>query len=205
MLRRRKILLALTVIIVPASLASTIGYAMHLRSDALRDRLAADLSQLIDLNLEVGSITPLSLSSRRFNNISVRLPPQGTQIAEFASVEKAEKSEKRWMEKFGEWKSVVHVHGWNPAGKAVWEISVMEPGEHCVHLTYAGEGRLVWKVSVQGGEQIQNQQNSSHNYQEFPIGWINFPRPGQYRVAVSCLEGAKETASLKAIRLVPVR
>ena len=29
----------------------------------------------------------------------------------------------------------------------------------------------------------------SHNYQEFPIGWMNFPKPGKYQVSVSCLEG----------------
>ncbi len=80
-------------------------------------------------------------------------PNIGTEIlAEFASVEGAEKSEKRWMEKFGEWKSVVRVHDWSPDGKAVWEVNVLKPGEYCVHLTYAGEGRLVWSVNVEGGE-----------------------------------------------------
>lgn len=132
-------------------------------------------------------------------------PNMGTEIlAEFASAEEAEKSEKRWMEKFGEWKSVVHVHDWKPGGKAVFEVNVLKPGDYCVHLTYSGEGRLVWGVDVEGGEHIQNQQNSSHNYQEFPIGWINFPNPGRYKIAVSCLEGELQTASLKAIRCIPV-
>ena len=89
-------------------------------------------------------------------------------------------------------------------GKATWEVDVLEPGDYCVHLTYAGEGRLVWGVDIEGGEHIQNQQNSSHNYQEFPIGWMNFPKPGKYQVSVSCLEGETETASLKAIRFAPV-
>lgn len=132
-------------------------------------------------------------------------PNIGTEIlAEFASVEGAEKSEKRWMEKFGEWKSVVRVHDWSPDGKAVWEVNVLKPGEYCVHLTYAGEGRLVWSVNVEGTERIQNQQNSSHNYQEFPIGWIQFATPGRYRVEVSCLEGNLQSASLKAIRFAPI-
>ncbi len=124
-------------------------------------------------------------------------------LAEFATVEGAEQEEKRWMEKFGEWKGVVHVQQWQPGGKATWEVQVLKPGDYCVHLTYAGEGRLVWGVDVEGGEHIQNQQNSSHNYQEFPIGWINFPAPGKYRVSVSCLEGETKTASLKAIRFAP--
>lgn len=133
-------------------------------------------------------------------------PNVGTEIlAEFATVKEVEQSEKRWMEKFGEWKSVVHVHDWKQGGKAVWEVNVLKPGDYCVYLTYSGEGRLVWGVDVEGGEHIQNQQNSSHNYQEFPIGWITFPTPGEYKISVSCLEGELQTASLKAIRCVPVQ
>jgi alpha-L-fucosidase len=125
-------------------------------------------------------------------------------LTEFATVTGAKQAEKRWMEKFGEWKSVVRVHHWQPNGKATWEVNVLEPGDYCVHLTYSGEGRLVWGVDIEGGQHIQNQQNSSHNYQEFPIGWIEFPKPGRYQVSVSCLEGNMETASLKAIRFAPI-
>jgi alpha-L-fucosidase len=132
-------------------------------------------------------------------------PNIGTEIlAEFAEVDGAELSKKRWMEKFGEWKSVIHSHSWQPGGKAVWEVEVLEPGDYNIELTYAGQGRLVWGVDVVGGQHIQNQQNSSHNYQKFPIGWINFPKAGKYNVSVSCLEGSLSEASLKAIRLVPV-
>ncbi len=132
-------------------------------------------------------------------------PNSGTEIlAEFAVVEGAKLSKKRWMEKFGEWKSVIHAHDWKSGGKAVWEVEVLEPGDYNVSLTYAGEGRLVWGVDVEGGEHIQNQQNSSHNYQEFPIGWINFPKAGIYKVGVSCLEGGSKTSSLKAIRFMPL-
>ena len=135
-------------------------------------------------------------------------PNQGTEIStEFATVEGAEKSEKRWMEKFGEWKGTIHVHGWKPdeTSSAVWNVDVLEPGDYNVDLTYAGEGRIVWGVDVEGGEHIQNQQNSSHNYQEFPMGWINFPTAGRYKVGVSFLEGNAEKASLKSIRLSPAR
>ena len=83
-------------------------------------------------------------------------------------------------------------------------ISLATPGEYRVDLTYAGEGRLVWRVSVNGGDSIQNQQNASHNYQRFPIGWLRFPKPGRYQVNVSCTEGDTQTASLKAIRFTPI-
>ena len=125
-------------------------------------------------------------------------------LAEFASVENAEKSEKRWMEKFGEWKGVVHAHNWEQGGKAIWELDVIQPGDYNVSLTYAGKDRLVWAVEVEGGERIQNQQNSSHNYQEFPIGWINFPEPGRYKVSAACIEGEIADASLKAITFEPI-
>ncbi len=74
-----------------------------------------------------------------------------------------------------------------------------------VDFTYAGEGRLVWGVKVEGGQSIRNQQNSSHNYQSFPIGWLNFPEPGRYKVSASCLEGNTDTAALKAIRFNLIR
>ncbi|WP_404307370.1 alpha-L-fucosidase [Neorhodopirellula lusitana] len=132
-------------------------------------------------------------------------PNLGVEIhAEFASVAQASKSEKRWMEKFGEWKGTVHVHDWKAEGRASFEVEVLEPGDYNVSLSYAGEGRLVWGVTIEDGEHIQNQQNSSHNYQEFPIGWMNFPEPGKYTLNVSCLEGNLDSASLKTIRIEPI-
>ena len=132
-------------------------------------------------------------------------PAIGTDIlAEFAAVTGATQEGKRWMEKFGEWKHVVQVTDWQPDGRATWEVDVLAPGDYQVDLTYAGEERLVWGVSVDGGDRIQNQQNASHNYQRFPIGWLEFPKPGRYQVSVSCLEGNTQTASLKAIRFTPI-
>jgi alpha-L-fucosidase len=125
-------------------------------------------------------------------------------LAEFAEVEKIKKTRKRWMEKFGEWKAVVHAHGFEEGGNASWEIDVHQPGEYNVSLTYAGTGRLVWRVEIEGGEKIQNQQNSSHNYQTFPIGWVNFPKAGRYTVSAKCIDGDIPSASLKAIHFEPM-
>ena len=124
--------------------------------------------------------------------------------AEFSAAEGAEVSNHRWMEKFGEWKSEYPVTKWQPDGKAVWEVNVLVPGDYEVALTYTGEGRLVWGVDVVGGEHIQNQQNASHNYQQFPIGQLNFPKPGKYKVAVSCLDGNIQSAKLRSIHLLPL-
>ncbi len=132
-------------------------------------------------------------------------PELGVEIlAEFCEVEGVQKKEKRWMEKFGEWKGAVRAFDWEEGGKAIWEVEVLSAGDYNVDLTYVGEGRTVWGVQVVGGERIQNEQNASHNYQEFPMGWLNFPKAGKYQVAVSCMEGDFEKAGLRAIRFTPV-
>jgi alpha-L-fucosidase len=127
-----------------------------------------------------------------------------TILAQFAEVAGAKQEAKRWMEKFGEWKHVVRVWQWAEGGKASWEVDVLNPGYYNVDLTYSGEGRIVWGVDVAGGQHIQNQQNSSHNYQKFPIGWISFPEAGRHTVSVSCLEGDLAQASLSAIHFTPL-
>lgn len=125
-------------------------------------------------------------------------------LVEFAEVTGAEKKQKRWMEKFGEWKRIIEAVDYSDGGKVTWDVDVLRAGDYNVDLTYAGEGRLVWSVQVEGGQAIQNQQNSSHNYQSFPIGWINFPKPGRYKVSVSCIEGDLKSASLKGISFTSV-
>ena len=125
-------------------------------------------------------------------------------LSEFATVKGAKKETKQWMEKFGEWKHTNQISEWEPDSAATWEVNVLKPGSYQVDLTYAGEPRLVWSVAVEGGETIQNQQNASLNYQSFQIGWLNFPKPGKYRVNVSCIEGNTKTASLKSISFTAI-
>jgi alpha-L-fucosidase len=125
-------------------------------------------------------------------------------VSDFAAIRGAKAEKKGWMEKFGEWKHILQVTEWQPEGKATWQVDVLEPGDYQVDLTYAGRGRLVWQAAVEGGQVIRNQQNASHNYQRFPIGWLNFPQRGRYQVSVSCLEGNVSEASLKAIHFKPI-
>jgi alpha-L-fucosidase len=129
------------------------------------------------------------------------LDPENTTVIQalFANVKGATQEQKQWMEKFGEWKHVEQITDWKEGSTATWEVDVLIPGNYQVDLTYSGEGRLVWAVAVQGGQCIRNQQNSSHNYQTFENGWLNFPSVGRYQVDVSCIEGNTKTASLAAI------
>jgi alpha-L-fucosidase len=111
---------------------------------------------------------------------------------------------KRWMEKFGEWKSVHNIHHWEQGSKATWTVNVIKPGNYLVELTYAGSGRLVWAVDSDEGRHIQNQQNSSHIFNSYPIGWLKFDKAGKHKVSVSLLDGDPLQSELAAIKFTAI-
>ncbi len=132
-----------------------------------------------------------------------------TLLADFAKVTNAAKSKTRWMEKFGEWKHAVQVGDFAADGRATWEVEVLEPGYYQVDLTYRGPGRIAWAVEVDGVGRIQNEQNGSHNYQRFPMGWVHFPEAGRHELHVAPVEDSGRVnkvmsdtpPSLKAVHL----
>ena len=119
--------------------------------------------------------------------------------AEFVNVSSAEKKEKRWMEKFGEWKHITQVSKWGKDGKAEWNVNVAKKGYYQVDLNYSGEGRLVWKITTDEGNQIQNQQAATEKYVNYPMGVLEFKTPGKHKITVSLVEGNPETSSLKSV------
>lgn len=124
--------------------------------------------------------------------------------AYFAQAEKCDLKKKQWMEKFGEWKTIMQVEKWTKESKATWTVDVLKPGNYLVELQYAGEGRLAWKIETSEGESIQNQQNSSAIYAFHPFGWVSFKTAGKKTITVSLLEGKFEKESLQGIKLTPV-
>ncbi len=124
--------------------------------------------------------------------------------ADFAAVRGCKQSYKQWMEKFGEWRHRSQISQWEPEGTASWAVTVIEPGSYRVDLTYAGTGRLVWRVQVEDGQSIENQQGASHIYGRFPIGQIHFDSPGRRCVYVSLVDGDPQMASLAEIHFSPV-
>jgi alpha-L-fucosidase len=132
-------------------------------------------------------------------------PELTTEItAHFAELENCNLQEKRWMEKFGEWKRNHNIHEWEDDSKAMWEINVLEAGVYMIELKYAGSGRLVWSVESDEGRKIQNQQNSSHIFTSYPIGWMRFDTPGKHTVSVRLIEGDPISSELTSIKFTPI-
>lgn len=125
-------------------------------------------------------------------------------LVEFATAENAVKEEKRWMEKFGEWKHMTQVSNWEKNGTATWEVDVAEPGAYRLELTYRGEDRPVWRITTDEGASLQNEQAASSVYHSYPFGILEFKTAGKHKIHVSLVDGNPETSSLAGIHLSPV-
>lgn len=119
----------------------------------------------------------------------------------FAEATGANKSRVAWMEKFGEWKHATQVGKWEQDGRAVWMVNVLEPGEYKVALRYKGKGRPVWKITLDQGPMIQNQQAATDKYQEYPMGVLKIDKAGEHKIEVALVDGDREAASLESIKL----
>jgi len=129
-------------------------------------------------------------------------PQQATTLdALFASTDKCEKNTRQWMEKFGEWKHADVISQWKENGKAMWTVDVLQPGYYQSSLSYAGKGKLVWKIAQSENNFIQNQQGATEAFAWYPIGWIRFDKPGRYTISVSLEEGNKENLALTGLKL----
>ncbi|AWW32737.1 alpha-L-fucosidase [Echinicola strongylocentroti] len=122
----------------------------------------------------------------------------------FAQADDVTIEDKKWMEKFGEWKHVSQAQNWTEDGRVYWEVEIFEPGYYQVDLNYAGSSRLVWRVTNSDGGFVQNEQNASHVYSYFEMGLMKFEKAGKYTVSVKIKEGDIASASLKEIRFTPL-
>jgi len=153
------------------------------------------------IELKLGS----DAKSIKANTIQAIYPNYEVQIlAEFAQVAGAEKKEIRWMEKFGEWKHANQISDWGNDGKAVWTVEVFKPGYYYLDLKYKGTGRLVWKTVTDEGITIQNQQAATNQYQNYPMGILEFKKAGKHTISVSLMEGDPKTSSLESISIKPI-
>jgi alpha-L-fucosidase len=125
-------------------------------------------------------------------------------LSAFATVRDAEQKEKRWMEKFGEWKHVNQISTWGKDGQIEWTVDVFNPGYYYLDLKYSGEGRLVWKTVTDEGIMVQNQQAATEKYEEYRMGILEFKTAGQHTISVSLVEGDPKTSSLESIIIKPI-
>lgn len=136
----------------------------------------------------------------------------------FGTAEGTEVSGKKWMEKFGEWKHIEQVTNWKDGAKIVWEVEVFEPGYYQIDLNYSGDRgqnkvnpkksgswRLVWRITNDEGDSVQNQQNASHVYKFYKMGLMHFKKAGKHTISVQLIEGNPTTTSLQDIRFTPLQ
>jgi alpha-L-fucosidase len=126
-------------------------------------------------------------------------------ITEFGEAKNATQSNKRWMEKFGEWKHADQVGDWKENGTITWNIDVKEAGYYYLDLSYAGKKRLVWKTVTDEGVALQNQQAATEKYVFYRMGILEFKTSGLHTITTSLVEGDKKTSSLKSIKLTPIK
>ena len=122
----------------------------------------------------------------------------------FAKVRDAEQKEKKWMEKFGEWKHVYQVTNFGKGGQVEWTVEVFKPGYYYLDLKYRGVGRLVWNTVTDEGVMVQNQQAATEKYQSYPMGILQFKTAGKHTITVSLVEGDPKTSSLESIIIKPI-
>ncbi|MEK6644225.1 MAG: hypothetical protein AABZ08_09980 [Planctomycetota bacterium] len=70
----RKLLLALSILIVVGSLGWTTSYALHQRSESFRLEMSGKLSKFFELPCTIGRIRGHTFSSRLFEDVDIRLP-----------------------------------------------------------------------------------------------------------------------------------
>ena len=76
----RKIILALTLLLVGGSLSFTTAYGLRLRSDSYRHKVEAGLSSFFKLPSEIGRIRGRTFSSRAFEDVTVHLPDRRDRV-----------------------------------------------------------------------------------------------------------------------------
>ncbi|MDR0726075.1 MAG: alpha-L-fucosidase [Prevotellaceae bacterium] len=123
--------------------------------------------------------------------------------AKFSTPENGKVVNKRWMEKFGEWKQKHQVGDWNENTNVTWEFDIKTPGRYFIEITASGSGPRVWNIKTDEGREIQNRQNTSTIYHTQPVGWTAFDKAGKHTVTVRIPDGERANTSLAAIKITP--
>lgn len=122
-------------------------------------------------------------------------------LSVFAEVKVAERKPISWMEKFGGWKQVIQISKWTEGSLASRTMDVFQPGYYYIDLKYRGKGKLVWNISTDEGIVVQNQQAATEKYRDYPMGILEFKKPGKHNIKVSLVDGVSDTSSLESVNI----
>jgi alpha-L-fucosidase len=157
-----------------------------------------------DKLVSVIELTPTSLSGVADSTLAVD-PELGIQASvKFGEVAGGKVTTKRWMEKFGEWKTDYILSGWDNQTVASWIVDIKQAGMYQVALRYAADKRLVWKVETDEGVAVQNQQGGTSSFLTYPIGWIKVNTPGKHRFSVKLVSEDANSVQLSTLIINPV-
>jgi alpha-L-fucosidase len=145
-----------------------------------------------------------------------------TLLSQMATTSDCKHYDRRWMEKFGEWKHDYFIAKWtsNDAA-ATWDINVLEAGEYLVSIEYSCENDAAdseWVLSC-GDESItfitlESGYDSKKSFQPGParqrnftaqLGVLNIPEAGLNQLQVTPRNLIGEGVWIKGIRLTPYR
>ena len=120
----------------------------------------------VDLGSQVGRNIPMIAVVKLTLDGPAKVGNQATQVdgltpatllAEMSTLEGCDVNERRWMEKFGEWKHDYYIEKWKSEdAKASWDINVLEAGDYLVSIKYSCEDEAAdseWVLSC-GDESI---------------------------------------------------
>ncbi len=205
-------------------------------AEFLHDSAAVGFTQdgsILEVNLgsQVGRDWPLIPVVKLKLYAPAQVTEQATQIdgltpatllAKMASLKGCKVRERRWMEKFGEWKHDYFVQDWKSENaKATWDINVLDAGEYLVSIEYSCENEAAgseWTLTC-GDESMtfvtyESGFDPSKSFQPGPprernfkvdLGVLEIPEGGLQQLEITPRNLKGKGIGLVSIRLEPYR
>lgn len=185
----------------------------------------------LDLECAAGRDLPMIPVVKLTLDAPAKVENQATQVdgltpanllAEMSTPEGCKIGERRWMEKFGEWKHDYFVEKWDSEeAKVTWDVNVLEAGDYLVSVEYSCENEAAdseWVISC-GDESItfvslESGADSKKAIQPGPprqrnfavtLGVINIPEKGANQIQITPRNLIGKGIGVKGVTLTPYR
>jgi alpha-L-fucosidase len=138
-----------------------------------------------------------------------------------AALTGCEKTDVRWMEKFGDWKHAECVAGWQGSeSAATWAFQTVAPGSFYLEVEYtcpAEDDYSEWQVTLDGrrltfplidtGERLKRTAfgGALPRFRTYRVGVIDFPKPGTQRLSFGPTGLAGKGIRVSLLNLMPVQ